>query len=274
MVVLFRLRLSLSLPCWPRHSHDVGQAAASPSSCGLPSSILLCSITLPETEFPQSSSCLKTISSEELHRNPGGETSKKNGSKRRSFLQLWTVGHPDNPPGHRRLRLCPRRARVHNDLANETGGAGGATLTRPQRFLAGVLTGLANGFLSGPEEHIRIRKSSLMSPQFNSLELTRNRRPANPPRPRPRPTPAPSSRSGRSTPHDLGGVFKGQNVTFVREAAGYGVYFLAYEKLVQRELRLHPRIKREELSPVKAGAATGYALWAIIYPIDMIKSRM
>ncbi len=76
---------------------------------------------------------------------------------------------------------------------------------------------------------------------------------------------------------------------------GYGVYFLTYEKLVQREMRMKG-IKREQISPVNSvlyGAAAGYAvsisetfdftvclstelvqLWAIIYPVDMIKSRM
>lgn len=95
--------------------------------------------------------------------------------------------------------------------------------------------------------------------------------------------------------HGIPGVFKGQGVTLVREAAGYGVYFLAYEKLVQREM-VQKGIRRDQLNPVNAvlyGAAAGYAvspfrlgvpssrsnprhaqLWAIIYPIDMIKSRM
>jgi solute carrier family 25 carnitine/acylcarnitine transporter 20/29 len=57
-------------------------------------------------------------------------------------------------------------------------------------------------------------------------------------------------------------VFKGQGVTLVREAAGYGVYFLAYEKLVQREMA-QKGIKRDELSPMNAvlyGAAAGYAV--------------
>lgn len=100
--------------------------------------------------------------------------------------------------------------------------------------------------------------------------------------------------------HGIRGIYKGQGVTLLREATGYGVYFLAYEKLVQREMATKG-IRREEISPAHAvlyGAAAGYAvcsrktfllrsvthyllllflflqLWAVIYPIDMIKSRI
>ncbi|KAJ7467119.1 mitochondrial carrier domain-containing protein [Mycena latifolia] len=143
------------------------------------------------------------------------------------------------------------------NLARGTGGEGGRTLGGGQIFSAGVLAGLANGFVSGPVEHIRIRlqTQSSTAPAYNG--------------------PFDAIKKIYSA-HGIAGVFKGQGVTLAREAAGYGVYFLAYEKLVQREMRL-TGIKREELSPAKAvlyGAAAGYALWGVIYPIDMIKSRM
>jgi len=76
--------------------------------------------------------------------------------------------------------------------------------------------------------------------------------------------------------HGIAGIYKGQCVTFLREASGYGIYFLVYEKLVQREMS-QKGIRREQINPLNAvlyGATAGYALWAIIYPIDMIKSRM
>jgi solute carrier family 25 (mitochondrial carnitine/acylcarnitine transporter), member 20/29 len=58
------------------------------------------------------------------------------------------------------------------------------------------------------------------------------------------------------------GIYKGQNVTFLREAVGYGVYFWTYEKLVQREMA-KKGILREQISPGSAilyGAAAGYAV--------------
>jgi solute carrier family 25 carnitine/acylcarnitine transporter 20/29 len=47
------------------------------------------------------------------------------------------------------------------------GGQGGKTLTGAQLFSAGVFAGLANGVVSGPVEHIRIRKS-----RFNAAPQT------------------------------------------------------------------------------------------------------
>lgn len=62
--------------------------------------------------------------------------------------------------------------------------------------------------------------------------------------------------------HGIAGIYKGQAVTLLREATGYGVYFLAYEKLVQREMA-QKGIKREDISASHAvlyGAAAGYAV--------------
>jgi len=76
--------------------------------------------------------------------------------------------------------------------------------------------------------------------------------------------------------YGIAGLYKGQVATLAREAIGYGAYFYAYETLVQRHMaRTHT--KREELPATYAvlyGAAAGYALWAFIYPIDVIKTRM
>jgi solute carrier family 25 (mitochondrial carnitine/acylcarnitine transporter), member 20/29 len=62
--------------------------------------------------------------------------------------------------------------------------------------------------------------------------------------------------------HGIAGIYKGQAVTFAREAIGYGVYFLAYEKLIQREME-QKGIPRHQIKPINAvlyGAAAGYAV--------------
>jgi solute carrier family 25 carnitine/acylcarnitine transporter 20/29 len=62
--------------------------------------------------------------------------------------------------------------------------------------------------------------------------------------------------------YGIAGLFKGQAVTFLREATGYGVYFLAYEKLVQREMT-QKGIRRDQINPMNSilyGAAAGYAV--------------
>lgn len=65
----------------------------------------------------------------------------------------------------------------------------------------------------------------------------------------------------------IAGIYKGQAVTLLREATGYGVYFLTYEKLVQWEM-LKKGIKRDQISPAKSvlyGATAGYAVSLSLY---------
>ncbi|EGO00383.1 hypothetical protein SERLA73DRAFT_180964 [Serpula lacrymans var. lacrymans S7.3] len=154
------------------------------------------------------------------------------------------------------LEFAKRQFAAQN-LASGTGGEGGRTLSSGQLVFAGVSAGLANGIVSGPVEHIRIRlqtqsdKNRLYAGPFDAIKKI-------------------------SSAHGIAGLFKGQCVTFLREATGYAAYFLVYEKLVQREIA-QKGIRRDQISPLNAvlyGATSGYALWAIIYPIDMIKSRM
>lgn len=52
-----------------------------------------------------------------------------------------------------------KRYFASQNLLKGTGGEGGSTLGAGQLFTAGVLAGLANGGVSGPVEHIRIRES-------------------------------------------------------------------------------------------------------------------
>jgi solute carrier family 25 (mitochondrial carnitine/acylcarnitine transporter), member 20/29 len=62
--------------------------------------------------------------------------------------------------------------------------------------------------------------------------------------------------------HGIAGIYKGQVATLIREASGYGVYFLTYEKLVQREMA-QKGIRRDQISAANAvlyGAAAGYAV--------------
>uniref|UniRef100_A0A1B6DEN6 Mitochondrial basic amino acids transporter n=2 Tax=Clastoptera arizonana TaxID=38151 RepID=A0A1B6DEN6_9HEMI len=67
------------------------------------------------------------------------------------------------------------------------------------------------------------------------------------------------------------GVFKGLNITGVREFFGYGIYFSTYEALTRRT---------PEQSPIStfhmllAGGLSGSASWIVTYPLDVIKSRL
>lgn len=144
----------------------------------------------------------------------------------------------------------------------QTVDGGEGNLNMAELAASGAIAGVANTVVSGPVEHIRIRLQT-----------------------------QPSGPNGRGALYDgpwdcvrkmykvggLGGVFKGQVSTIWRDGVGYGAYFAAYEALVQNYLSSHPTLTRSEISPLYAvtfGAAAGYALWACIYPIDVIKSKI
>lgn len=129
-------------------------------------------------------------------------------------------------------------------------------------FVSGVFAGLANGVVSGPVEHIRIRElieqeyraiQFIIIP-FSGLQTQSNTNPT------------------YSGPWDaikkiynqrgIAGIYKGQGVTLLREASGYGIYFLTYEKLVQWEMT-KKGIRRDQIKPINSvayGAAAGYAV--------------
>jgi solute carrier family 25 carnitine/acylcarnitine transporter 20/29 len=146
------------------------------------------------------------------------------------------------------------------NLANGKGGVGGKDLSAGQLVVGGVMAGLANGVVSGPVEHIRIRKSfglfTSITPTIQSSGLqtqSDKNRMYNGPF---------DAMKKIYSAHGIAGIYKGQAVTLLREATGYGVYFLAYEKLMQREMA-QKGIKREDISPAHAvlyGATAGYAV--------------
>ncbi|KZS98542.1 mitochondrial carrier [Sistotremastrum niveocremeum HHB9708] len=143
------------------------------------------------------------------------------------------------------------------NLDRNVGGADGKILSSSQLLVSGAIAGLANGIVSGPVEHIRIR----LQTQSSTKPLYAG----------------PWSAVKKiSSEHGIAGLYKGQVPTFMREGVGFAAYFWAYESLMQREMR-EKRVRREDIPASKTilfGAAAGYALWACIYPIDVIKSRM
>ncbi|GJJ06821.1 hypothetical protein Clacol_001017 [Clathrus columnatus] len=123
------------------------------------------------------------------------------------------------------------------------GGSDGKEYTGGQLVLAGALAGIANGFVSGPVEHIRIRlqtQPSVNPPYAGPFDAVRK----------------------ITSQYGIPGLFKGQTATFAREAVGYGAYFWAYESLMRWEMK-RKSISREEIPATKTvlfGAAAGYAV--------------
>lgn len=140
--------------------------------------------------------------------------------------------------------------RFFNDKNN------GAPMTLPQFFLAGSASGLANGLLASPIEHIRIRlQTQTTGPKVFSgpLDVIRKL-------------------------YNQGGlklIYRGLGATEVREGIGSGAYFLTYEGLVQRQMKKSHR-RRDQIEGWRMclyGGLAGYAMWIAIYPADVLKSN-
>ena len=189
--------------------------------------------------------------------------------------------------------------------------------TPMQLFFAGAISGTANSILSGPIEHVRTRlqiqtsSSSLpiKSVQVPSLNTQVTQQILDKVAPHPSTTPSSSAAAPPGvlykgpfdftkkviSEHGIQGLYKGQTITLIREFIGFGIYFLTYEWLIQRELNQSnnhnhnnsfsknnnknefiPKL-RSQIETWKLccfGATSGLTLWTCIYPIDVIKSKL
>ncbi|KAE8214195.1 hypothetical protein CF327_g2373 [Tilletia walkeri] len=159
---------------------------------------------------------------------------------------------------------------------------GGAvpSLSLGQLYMSGAAAGLANAFVAGPIEHIRIRLQTQTTKVYTG------------------PLDCFSKITAAAGPT---GIFRGMVPTLLREGVGTGTYFLVYESLVQWYLgRLGPGTTRADLPTLNAmafGATAGVSvgasivtvkalgqssdlwfflpqLWLSAYPFDVIKSRL
>ncbi len=133
----------------------------------------------------------------------------------------------------------------------------GEGLSYGQYYLAGGIAGVANSFVAGPVEHIRIRLQTQPSPPLYRGPIDCIRQVL--------------GQSGL-----FNGVYRGQIPTFAREFHGMGMYFLTYEALVSHKLA-SDNITRDQLPSsyaMFAGAMAGYGLWLTAYPADIIKSKL
>ncbi|XP_059618564.1 mitochondrial ornithine transporter 1 [Phlebotomus argentipes] len=71
------------------------------------------------------------------------------------------------------------------------------------------------------------------------------------------------------------GLFRGLTSTFAREMPGYFFFFGGYEGA--RQLMTKPGQSKDDIGPLRtmaAGAFGGVVLWTVIFPADVIKSRI
>lgn len=74
----------------------------------------------------------------------------------------------------------------------------------------------------------------------------------------------------------LKGLYRGEAVTIWREAQAYGVWFLAFEWMMNADAARN-KVDRKEIPSYKVawyGGLAGEALWLGSYPFDVVKSKM
>jgi solute carrier family 25 ornithine transporter 2/15 len=73
----------------------------------------------------------------------------------------------------------------------------------------------------------------------------------------------------------VGGLFRGLTPTFMREMPGYFCFFYAYE-MTREALKPEGGTKEDVglMGTMFAGGLAGVTLWTVIFPADVIKSRL
>ncbi|KAE8445590.1 hypothetical protein EG329_013223 [Mollisiaceae sp. DMI_Dod_QoI] len=150
-------------------------------------------------------------------------------------------------------------ARRRLEAYNTTKNPSSPGLSYPQYYCAGAFAGIANSVISGPIEHVRIR---LQTQPHGAARLYNG----------------PLDCVRKLSAHEgvLKGLYRGEAVTIWREAQAYGVWFLAFEYMMNSDA-LRNKIDRKEIPSYKIafyGGLAGEALWLASYPFDVVKSKM
>ncbi|CUM65674.1 uncharacterized protein PRCAT00003322001 [Priceomyces carsonii] len=127
----------------------------------------------------------------------------------------------------------------------------------PQTYIAGAAAGIINTPVTSPVEQLRILSQSNTSSQSNQL-LSKIKQIY--------------YQEGLTN-----GIYRGFNITLLRETQAYGVWFLTYEFLIKTIIDWRKYGSREEVSTPEllvSGALAGNALWLSSYPLDVIKSNI
>lgn len=127
-------------------------------------------------------------------------------------------------------------------------------LTSAQTYMAGAVAGIVNTPVTTPVEQLRILSQS--STQKTLVSSIVRQIYAN---------------------NGIRGLFRGLDITLLREIQSYGVWFLSYELIIQQVIKYHGYSSRDQISTIEllgSGAAAGNLLWLSAYPLDVIKSNV
>ncbi|KAF9872803.1 hypothetical protein CkaCkLH20_09666 [Colletotrichum karsti] len=144
--------------------------------------------------------------------------------------------------------------------ASNAAKPGSPALSYGQYYAAGAFAGVANSVISGPIEHVRIR---LQTQPHGAARLYSG----------PLDCVRKLSTQGGGV---FRGLYRGEAVTVLREAQAYGVWFLAFEWMMNADAARNG-VDRKEIPSYKVawyGGLAGEALWLGSYPFDVVKSKM
>ena len=118
--------------------------------------------------------------------------------------------------------------------------------------ICGGITGFVSSFIMCPTEHIKTKLQLNATLYRNSFHAAQQ----------------------IFATHGFAGLNRGFVSTAIRQSPGFCVYFGTYERL-KDSLQTHNYIKCSPLvASILAGGCAGSFSWAIVYPIDLIKSRI
>jgi solute carrier family 25 carnitine/acylcarnitine transporter 20/29 len=118
--------------------------------------------------------------------------------------------------------------------------------------ICGGFTGFVSSFIMCPTEHIKTKLQLNATMYRNSFHAAQE----------------------IFTTHGFAGLNRGFVATAIRQAPGFCVYFGTYERLkdslqTQHNIQCNPLV-----ASILAGGFAGSLSWAIVYPIDLVKSRI
>ena len=137
---------------------------------------------------------------------------------------------------------------------NNNNGTSSSSIAK--EAICGGITGFVSSFVMCPTEHIKTKM------QLNSTGNYNN-----------------SFHAAREilATHGTAGLYRGFAATAIRQAPGFCVYFGTYERLKEKLLqqRKNDAMRCNPLlASIFAGGIAGSLSWAIVYPVDLIKSRI
>ena len=123
-----------------------------------------------------------------------------------------------------------------------------------ENFVAGATAGLCIAAFSSPVEVIKVQLQLLrLNNNVNNMTLYQQLR-----------------QSGQSS---IRAIFRGTGTQMSREAVGFGTYFASYHS-ISHLLKYDHSESTTTQQKFLAGGLSGIIIWLIIFPIDLIKSRL